>query len=54
MLLEQLPGHDSVLHSVTVGDFGQIVNDLIICGLPHGGETSQPTQTCAARGGAGK
>lgn len=54
MLLEQLPGHDAVLNDVTRGDFGQIVNDLIVCGLPGGGETSQATQTCAARGGSGK
>lgn len=53
-LLEQLPGHDAVLNDVTRGNFGQIVNDLIVCGLPGGGETSQATQTCAARGGSGK
>jgi phospholipid/cholesterol/gamma-HCH transport system substrate-binding protein len=54
MLLEQLPGHDAVLAGVTQGGFAQVVNDLIVCGLPGGGESSQASQTCAASGGSKK
>lgn len=53
VLLENLPGHDATLHDVTVGDYAQVVNDLIVCGLPGGGESSQASQTCSP-GGTGK
>jgi phospholipid/cholesterol/gamma-HCH transport system substrate-binding protein len=54
LLLEELPGHDATTHELTVGDFAQVVNDLIVCGLPGGGESSQASQTCSPSGGAGK
>ena len=52
VLLEFLPAHDSVLHDVTVGQFSQVVNDLIVCGLPGGGESPQASETCGPKTGA--
>jgi phospholipid/cholesterol/gamma-HCH transport system substrate-binding protein len=54
LLLEELPGHDATTHDLTVGDFAQVVNDLIVCGLPGGGESSQASQTCSPGGGTAK
>jgi len=46
-LIDQLPGHNMVLHDVTVNHFAQIVDDLIVCGLPNGGgDTTQAASSC--------
>jgi phospholipid/cholesterol/gamma-HCH transport system substrate-binding protein len=50
LLLEYLPAHDKVLHNVVVNNFVQIVNDLIVCGLPGGGSSSQAASTCSPGG----
>ncbi|MGH9297478.1 MAG: MlaD family protein [Acidimicrobiales bacterium] len=53
-LLEQLPGHNAVLNDTTVNKFSQIVDSLIVCGLPDGGgNTSQAASTCHGAGGGG-
>jgi phospholipid/cholesterol/gamma-HCH transport system substrate-binding protein len=52
LLLQYLPVHDSVLHSVVVNKFIQIVNDLIVCGLPGGGATNaNVVDSCSPGGG---
>ncbi|MDA8039880.1 MAG: MlaD family protein [Actinomycetota bacterium] len=53
-LVEQLPGHNAVMHDVTVNHFVQIVDALIVCGLPNGGgDTTQPAASCHGAGGSG-
>lgn len=51
LLLQYLPQHDKVLHDVVVNHFVQIVNSLIVCGLPGGGSSSQAASTCSPGGG---
>lgn len=51
LLLQYLPGHDATLHDLTVGDFAQVVNDLIVCGLPGGGSSPQAASTCGPGSG---
>jgi hypothetical protein len=50
-LLEYLPLHDATLSSAVRDDYLQIVNNLIICGVPGGGSSTAPAFTCAANGG---
>ncbi len=49
--LQQLPGHDATMHDVTVNRFSQIIDSLIICGLPDGGSSSQAASNCHGAGG---
>lgn len=49
-LLKEIPLHDAVLHDVTVGDFSQIVDSIIVCGLPDGGSSSQAASSCHGAG----
>jgi phospholipid/cholesterol/gamma-HCH transport system substrate-binding protein len=45
--LQFLPGHNAALQEVTRDNQVQILQDLIICGLPNGGSNpSQPAFTC--------
>jgi phospholipid/cholesterol/gamma-HCH transport system substrate-binding protein len=37
-VLTFLPQHNTRLPSILQGDFGQVIGDIIICGLPGGGE----------------
>lgn len=51
-VLRELPAHNEVLSSATVDNFVQILDDVIVCGLPNGGgATSSPDATCSPRGG---
>jgi phospholipid/cholesterol/gamma-HCH transport system substrate-binding protein len=51
-ILEELPGHNTSLAGVTVNNFAQILEDIIVCGLPNGGgNTSLPDSTCNPSGG---
>lgn len=53
-LVQQLPGHNQVMHDVTVNHFAQVVDAIIICGLPNGGgDTTQPASSCHGAGGSG-
>jgi phospholipid/cholesterol/gamma-HCH transport system substrate-binding protein len=52
-LLEYLPAHDAVLSGVTRDKFAQVVNSLIICGLPGGGASPQASETCGPSTGGG-
>ena len=44
--LQFLPGHNLALQQVTRDNQVQILTDLIICGLPGGGSSSNPAFTC--------
>ncbi|HWD51142.1 MAG TPA: MCE family protein [Acidimicrobiales bacterium] len=46
--LQFLPGHNTALQEVTRDNQVQILTDLIICGLPGGGSSSNPAFTCGA------
>ncbi|HEY1988849.1 MAG TPA: MCE family protein [Acidimicrobiales bacterium] len=46
--LQFLPGHNTALQEVTRDNQVQILTDLIICGLPDGGSSSNPAFTCGA------
>lgn len=50
-ILAALPGHNLATASATVNDYLQIVDDLIVCGIPGGGEGPDATDTCAPNGG---
>jgi phospholipid/cholesterol/gamma-HCH transport system substrate-binding protein len=52
-ILQYLPGHNATLASVTVNNFVQVLNDLIVCGVPGGLGGSQgndASNTCGASG----
>ena len=50
-LIDGIPGHNAAVKSATVDHQLQVLDDLVICGLPGGGaDASQPALTC---GGAG-
>lgn len=50
-LLEYLPAHDATMSQSTRNDFLQILNNLIVCGIPEGGSGSTAATSCS---GAGK
>lgn len=49
-LLEWLPQHDATMSSVVRHNFLQILNNLIVCGIPDGGSGSTAATTCAKQG----
>lgn len=51
-LLQQLPGHDMTLHDTTVNHFSQVIDSIIVCGLPDGGSSSQAASSCHGAGGS--
>ncbi len=53
-LLLQLPQHNSVLSSSVRQKFVQVLENIIVCGVPGGGEESTaPAFTCQPQGGGG-
>jgi len=51
-ILEELPGHNTSLAALTVNNFAQILEDIIVCGVPGGGGTSNRVDsTCNPSGG---
>jgi phospholipid/cholesterol/gamma-HCH transport system substrate-binding protein len=50
-ILLELPGHNAATSSLTVNNFAQILEDVIVCGLPGGGAGSTADSTCAPSGG---
>lgn len=48
-LLEWLPAHDATMSSSVRHNFLQIMNNLVVCGLPDGGGTQTPGTSCAKR-----
>ena len=56
-ILDELPGHNAALAGVTVNNYAQILEDIIVCGLPVGGAGTTADSTCAANStaaGSGK
>lgn len=49
-LLQWLPVHDATMSSIARNDYLQILNNLIVCGIPGGGSSPTPAFTCAANG----
>lgn len=49
-LLEWLPQHDEAMTEVVRGNFLQILNNMIVCGIPNGGSGSTAANTCAKSG----
>ena len=49
-LLQQLPVHNTSVPSAVRNDFVQIFENLIVCGIPGGGENPSPAFTCATHG----
>jgi phospholipid/cholesterol/gamma-HCH transport system substrate-binding protein len=50
-VLDELPGHNQALSSVTVNNYAQILEDIIVCGLPATGDVSSPDATCSPGSG---
>lgn len=48
-LLEYLPQHDATMSSSVRHDFLDILNNLVVCGVPGGGGTQTPATSCAKR-----
>lgn len=49
-LLEWLPQHDATMTESVRNNFLQILNNLIVCGVPGGGSQSTPANSCAKGG----
>lgn len=50
-LLEWLPAHDAAMSESVRNDFLQILNNLIVCGIPDGGAGTTAATTCTPQGG---
>ncbi len=48
-LLEELPLHNAVLSDVVRQHFAQVLENIIVCGIPGGGENAQAAFTCQPR-----
>ena len=49
-LLRYGPGHNEALRLGTNGDFAQVLNDFVLCGLPGGGDQpGDPVNSCSGR-----
>jgi phospholipid/cholesterol/gamma-HCH transport system substrate-binding protein len=54
LLVQNLPYYNQAANAATVHDFIQVFEDIIVCGIPGGGEDdSSPATTCAPTGGGG-
>ena len=54
-ILDELPANNSALQSSVRGGFLQLYENIIVCGLPGGGENdSSPAFTCAPTGSGGR
>lgn len=49
-ILVELPQANQSLASATVNNYAQVLEDIIVCGLPGGGSGDTPDSTCAANG----
>lgn len=49
-LLEWLPQHDATMTEAVRHNFLQILNNLIVCGIPDGGAGSTSATTCGGKG----
>jgi ABC-type transporter Mla subunit MlaD len=54
-ILQELPLNDAALPSSVRGNFLQLYENIIVCGLPNGGEDdSSPAFSCAPKKASGK
>jgi phospholipid/cholesterol/gamma-HCH transport system substrate-binding protein len=53
-ILAELPLHNSALPSSVRNGFVQLYENIIVCGIPGGGENSSPAFTCANSKASGK
>lgn len=52
-ILKELPLHNAMTSGATVNDYIQVLDDIIVCGVPGGGAGTSPSDTCNPSGGAG-
>ncbi len=52
-ILVELPAHNATMASLTVNNYAQILEDIIVCGLPAGGAGTTPDSTCAPNSSKG-
>lgn len=45
-LLVYLKGHNSAVSKATVGRFVQVLDDIVVCGVPNGGSDNTPAGSC--------
>lgn len=45
-VLEELPGHNVALASLVVNNFAQVLDDVIVCGIPGAGSGNTADSTC--------
>jgi len=50
-VLEELPLHNGALASLTVNNYAQILEDIIVCGVPGGGAGTTADSTCTPSAG---
>ena len=51
VVLEELPGHNTALADLTVNNYAQILEDIIVCGVPGAGEGKTADSACTPSGG---
>jgi len=51
-VLEQLPGHNTALANVVVNNYAQILEDIIVCGIPGAGEGTTADSACTPGSGS--
>ena len=49
-LLVYLKGHNASVSKATVGRFVQVLDDIVVCGVPAGGSDSSPAGSCGPPG----
>lgn len=52
-ILEELPAHNATLAGLTVNNYAQILEDIIVCGIPGAGSSNLPDSTCSPSTGGG-
>lgn len=52
-LLEYLPLHDATISSAVRNDYVQVLENIIVCGIPDGGSSPAPAFTCTPKPGGG-
>lgn len=52
-LLRSLPLHDATMSGVTRNDYLQVLENLVVCGIPGGGSNASPAFTCGTSGSGG-
>lgn len=50
-VLDELPGHNRALAGLVVNNYAQVLEDIIVCGIPGAGAGSTPDSTCTPTGG---